>query len=153
MVGSPRWSYERALAISENVLGPKHPDTHLFLQNYLRLLIASNREDEAQTLLARFQALQPKRGWLGIGLKSQDDPPGILVTQVMNNSPAAQAGLKPDDLIVQFNGQHVYDSQDFIRLVSKLAPETGVAVELLRDGQPQTLSLTIGLRPLVIPEQ
>ncbi len=72
---------------------------------------------------------------------------------MIKDSPAAQAGLKPNDLIVRFHRQQVHDTQAFMQLVGSLAPETQVAVELLRNGQPQTLSLTLGLRPLLPPEQ
>lgn len=122
--------------IGEQTLGPNHPDTLTLLRNYFRILIATDRQAEAAALAARFQAAQPQRGWLGIGLASQDDPPGILVTRVVKDSPAAQAGLQQDDLIVRFHGQQVHDQQAFLQLVGSLAPETQVAVELLRGGQP-----------------
>ena len=144
--------YQRALAINEKVLGPDHPNTLTILRNYLRLLMTTNREDKAKTLLARVQASQPKRGWLGIGLKSQNDPPGILVTHVINNGPAAQAGLRHDDLIVRFDGHQVHDTEALMRIVGALAPETEVDIDLMRNGQPRTISVTIGLRPPVIPE-
>ena len=145
--------YQRALAISEKSLGPEHPTTLTILRNYLHLLNSTNREAEAKALMARVQASQPKRGWLGIGLKAQNDPPGIFVTKVMHNSPAAQAGLQQDDLIVHFNGHQVHDTEAFMRIVGSFAPETAVDVDLMRNGQPRTISVTVGLRPPVILEQ
>jgi len=70
----------------------------------------------------------------------------------MSNSPAAQAGLRHDDLIVRFDGHQVHDTEAFMRIVGSLAPETEVDVDLMRNGHPRTISVTIGLRPPVIPE-
>ena len=111
------------------------------------------RQEDQPELLDRLQASQPKRGWLGIGLKSQDNPAGILVTQVMKNSPAAQAGLESNDLIVRLNGSDVHDSQTFIRIVGTIPPETTVDIDVIRGDQHHTIPVTVGLRPVIMPQQ
>jgi len=145
--------YKRALASDEKVLGPDHPNTLTILRNYLNLLSMTNREPEAKVLLARLQASQPKRAWLGIGLKSQDNPAGILVTQVIENGPAAQSGIESNDLIVRLNGSNVHNTQAFIQVVGALPPETTVEIDVMRRGQPHTISVTLGLRPIVMPQE
>ena len=84
-------------------------------------------------------------------LAVQDDPAGILVTQVMENSPAAQVGITPNDLIVRLNGSDVHDIKAFIQAVGAITPETTVDVEVVRDGQHYTIPVTLGLRPVVMP--
>ncbi len=144
--------YKRALAIGEKVLGPDHPNTLTILRNYVNLLSVTNRVTEAKALLARLQASQPKRVWLGIGLKSQDNPAGILVTQVMEHGPAAQSGIEPNDLIVRLNGSDVHDTQAFIQIVGAIPSETTVAIDVVRSGQRYTIPVILGLRPIVMPK-
>ncbi len=111
-----------------------------------------NSETEAKALLARLQASQPQHDWLGIGLQSQDDPAGMLVTQVMANTPAAQAGIEPNDLIVRLNGSDVHDTQAFLQVVDAIPPETTVDIDVIRKGQHHTIPVTLGLRPVIVPK-
>jgi len=78
---------------------------------------------------------------------------GILVTQVIENGPAAQSGVEPNDLIVRLNGSDVHDTQAFIQAVGAIPPETTVKIDIIRRGQHYTLSVTLGLRPVVMPKQ
>jgi len=97
------------------------------------------------------------RGYLGatIGPVSPElaqefkapDTSGALVQDVSPGSPAAKAGLKPGDIIRKFNGQTVGDSGELLAMVASASPGTPVTLENLRNGQPQTLSVTLEQRP------
>ena len=50
--------YQRALAICEEVLGAKHPNVAVVLENYAALLQATGRSEEAQNLEARAQTIR-----------------------------------------------------------------------------------------------
>jgi serine protease Do len=75
------------------------------------------------------------------------DTSGALVQDVSPGSPAAKAGLKPGDIVRKFNGQTVGDSAELLAMVASTPPGTPVTLELLRNGQPQTVTVTLEQRP------
>ena len=77
------------------------------------------------------------------GLKLPDSR-GALVADVEPGSPAAKAGIEPMDVIRTFNGVEINDSSDLPPLVGAQAPGTRATLGVLRDGQPRTVTLTLG---------
>ncbi|MCU1241459.1 MAG: peptidase [Candidatus Acidoferrum typicum] len=75
------------------------------------------------------------------------DTSGALVQDVSPGGPAAKAGLKPGDVIRKFNGQTVGDSAELLAMVASTNPGTPVTLEILRNGQPQTVNVTLEQRP------
>ncbi len=69
---------------------------------------------------------------------------GALVKDVMEDSPAEKAGLKEDDIIVEFNGAKISDSDDLLDAVRKSKPGTSAAVVVSRDDQRKTFQATLG---------
>lgn len=97
------------------------------------------------------------RGWLGVSVTGltgdfakqfkAPDTSGALVQDVSPDSPAAKAGIKEGDVIRKINGQKVDSSEELTALVTELNPDTAVNLDILRDGQPLTLHVTLGERP------
>lgn len=93
-------------------------------------------------------------GWLGVMVQGMDQslaqsfglqqPIGALVAQVEPNSPAAKAGFKSGDIILDFDGKPVKRSGDLPPLVGSTPIGTVVPVEILRDGKHMTLKVKIG---------
>jgi serine protease Do len=75
------------------------------------------------------------------------DGKGALVSDVSADSPAARAGLKSGDVIVQFNGKSVEDPSALARAVAVAKPGEGVKLSVVRDRQPQTLEVKLGELP------
>ena len=75
------------------------------------------------------------------------DTSGALVQDVSPGSPAAKAGLKPGDIIRKFNGRPVNDSAELLAMVASTNPGTPVTLEVLRNGQTQTVNVTLEQRP------
>jgi len=98
-----------------------------------------------------------ERGFLGIALKDVDTEmakalnlettEGVVVTNVIKDSAAEKAGMKSYDVIVEFNGEPVESASRFILRVAAMKPETQADVVILRDGQRQNLTVTLGKRP------
>ncbi len=65
----------------------------------------------------------------------------------MVDSPAAKAGLRPNDVIVQFRGERIKDDADIIRRVASTPVGTTAPIKIYRDGREMTLSVVIGRRP------
>jgi serine protease Do len=72
---------------------------------------------------------------------------GALVGDVMADGPAAKAGIKRGDIITDFDGKKVKDSNDLRKQVADEAPSTKVDMKLLRNGHPMTVSVKLGERP------
>ncbi len=98
------------------------------------------------------------RGWLGI--RAQDVTPqmaasmGItrggemaLVTEVAENSPAAEAGIKSGDLVVEFNGKPVPKSHEWPSLIADPRPGQKVTLKTIHEKKEQTLVVKIGELP------
>lgn len=73
---------------------------------------------------------------------------GARVETVEATGPAADASMKPEDIVTEINGQLVRDGDHFVRLIGE-TPTTGpVLVKVRRNGKPLDLSVTLGKRPL-----
>lgn len=96
------------------------------------------------------------RGWLGVSIgrvpesvAAQLDAAadGVMVLNVVEGSPADRGGLKAHDIIVTVGGEAVEgDVARTTQLISDRKPGDAVQVSILRDGQAQTLTLTLGAR-------
>ncbi len=94
------------------------------------------------------------RGFLGVMIQPLtpdlaeafgiDRNEGILVAQVSEDSPAAEAGLRDGDVIVGYRGKPVQDVGDFRNQVALTPPDTRTSLTVLRDGQRRELQVTIG---------
>jgi S1-C subfamily serine protease len=92
-----------------------------------------------------------RRAYLGIAGGSRPLPPrlarrlrrdsGVEVVQVADSSPAAQAGLRPEDLIVELDGVPVADVADIQRLMVVEKIGAPVSLKVLREGRELELSL------------
>ncbi len=86
-----------------------------------------------------------RRAYLGIAGGTRPLPPrvaretgrqaGIEVVQVVEGSPAARAGLRPEDLVLDVDGSPVSDVGDLQRLMVEEAIGRPMAVRLFRDGE------------------
>jgi serine protease Do len=69
---------------------------------------------------------------------------GALVAEVLRGGPAELAGVKPGDVILEFDRKEVKDSSDLPIEVARVAPGTRLQLKLWRDGKEVTLPLTVG---------
>ena len=72
---------------------------------------------------------------------------GALVASVENGGPAAKGGLKPGDVIVRYAGEPIEESTELPARVARTQPGTQVPIEVIRNGQAQKLTITIGQMP------
>jgi serine protease Do len=75
------------------------------------------------------------------------DQKGALVSDVFPNTPAEKAGIKSGDVLVSFNGKDITDVNSFQLAVSECAPGSSAAVKLLRNGRPETVTVTLAELP------
>jgi serine protease Do len=72
---------------------------------------------------------------------------GVELTRVAEDSPAAKAGLKAGDVVLEFNGQRVEGTEQFVRLVRETPVGRVVKLLISRGGSSQTVEAAIGKRP------
>jgi serine protease Do len=68
---------------------------------------------------------------------------GAVVSQVTPSGPAEKAGVKPGDVVTEFNGRPVTNTTDLQKMVSASKPGTSVALKVMRNGKEQTLHATV----------
>ena len=69
---------------------------------------------------------------------------GAVISSVEPGEPAARAGLQRGDVIIEYNGRPVKDSDSLVALVVNTKPGTTVPVTVVRDRQRKTLNVTVG---------
>lgn len=103
------------------------------------------------------ELLPPGSGsYLGVGVEEVDttrakelklkEERGVEIRRVEPDSPAEKAGVKEHDVVLEYNGQRVEGTESFIRMVRETPVGRTVKMLISRDGNPQTLSATIGRR-------
>jgi Do/DeqQ family serine protease len=99
-----------------------------------------------------------KRGLLGVTTQdltpelvnafNLDNKHGAAISRIENNSPAAEAGLEPGDIIVSANGKQVKSSQDIRNIVGLLQIGDHVNIEYYRGNEKKSVVATIGKQAL-----
>ena len=79
-----------------------------------------------------------------LGLKSTK---GALLADVVKDSPADKAGLRPGDVVVALNGKPVNDNSQLTRDVGVIPPGNSVKLEIVRDGKARTVEARLAERP------
>lgn len=97
------------------------------------------------------------RGWLGVAIQEVnrdlaesfglERPAGALVAQVMDGGPAAKGGLRVGDVILSVDGHAIDMSVDLPHLIGAIKPNTKAKLEIVRDGERETLTVQIGALP------
>jgi len=85
------------------------------------------------------------RGWLGLALRAETGAPKI--SRVVESSPAAAAGLLPDDLILTIGGRAVADYADASNAFFYLIPGQGVQMKVQRGSKPLEFTLVPSVSP------
>lgn len=100
---------------------------------------------------------ETRRGWLGVHVQNVtdemastlglDEPKGALVASVTPHGPAASAGIKPRDVILDFGGQSIHNMRDLPRAVVNGTVGADVPLKVLRDGEVVDITVTLGRSP------
>jgi serine protease Do len=72
---------------------------------------------------------------------------GALVDEAQADTPAAKAGVQAGDVITAVNGTAIKDSRSLAREISVMAPGSTAKLDILRKGEPKTISVTLATMP------
>lgn len=93
------------------------------------------------------------RGWLGVQIQSvtsdlaksfgMDRPAGALIGDVDKTGPAARAGVRSGDIILEYNGRAIADRAELPPLVAATPVGRTVPLKILRDGKTMNINVTV----------
>ena len=105
-------------------------------------------------IVPQLRAGKVTRGMIGVSIAPVDaeafedygltSRSGAMVSTVSPSGPAARAGVKPLDVIVEFNGKPVKNRDQLVDMVTRTKPGTTVPMKVLRDGKATPLNVTTG---------
>src|SRR5215472_15175635 len=97
------------------------------------------------------------RGWLGVSIQpltpelakgfDLKEPKGVLISDVMQDSPADKAGIARGDIVIEFDNKKVESPQDLQKVVALTPPGKSVPIKVWRDRSEKTLEIKIGETP------
>jgi serine protease Do len=93
-------------------------------------------------------------GWLGVETQEVTSEKakelklsaerGVVLGKIIPDSPAAKAGLKENDVVMEINGQRVEGAAQFRRMLHEIPAGRTIQLTVWRDGHSQTLNATLG---------
>jgi len=119
----------------------------------MALAIPINRAQAAATQLIKEGKVE--RGWLGVIIQNLTPAlsehfgvkEGVLVSDVVDESPAQRAGIKRGDVIVSYRGEKVNSSIQLRDMVTSTPPGEEVNLLIVREGKEKPIRAKMGKRP------
>ena len=106
---------------------------------------------------APVMAEKSEKAWLGVYLQDinrdlkeamdLESKRGALIAGVVEDSPAEEAGIEEEDVIVEFDGEKVRGSSSLTKLVKKRSPGDEITITLVRDGKEKSIKVVLGKSP------
>jgi len=103
-------------------------------------LITNGKIDRGAIGIA-YNLLTPR---LAASLSLPSDTQGVIISQILPGSPAAQSGLKVNDVITKINTQQIDGTHPISSILLHTRPGDKVTLTIIRDGKQQTVDLTLG---------
>ncbi|MCE8023606.1 MULTISPECIES: Do family serine endopeptidase [Halomonadaceae] len=98
------------------------------------------------------------RGWLGVEAQEMTQdlaasfglvaPRGVVISGVVPEGPAAEAGLRPGDVLLEVDGRPILDARAAMSDIAAIQPGATLPLTLVRSGETFTVDLEVGERPL-----
>ena len=97
---------------------------------------------------------ETRRGYLGVRIQpvtddmaeglGMDEAKGVMISGLIDDGPAIGGELEAGDIILTFDGKDVNEPRDLSRAVAETAVGKDVAVDILRKGEPKSITVTLG---------
>ncbi len=85
-----------------------------------------------------------KWGWLGVNIDTYKNNKGVLLTSIVNGSPASISNLKRGDIVIKINKTDMNSSIDLQRKIRKLLPGSNADFTIIRNGNKKQYLVKIG---------
>ena len=113
--------------------------------------------DTIKTVIPILVSGNPERGWFGASARptspgeaaelGHPNPSAVIIDEVLDLSPASEAGVRVDDLILRVGGQEIEDFIAFRRQLVSLRPGNTLELTILRDGEQIEINSTLVAPP------
>lgn len=114
--------------------------------------------DEVKSIIPQLEKEgRIKKGYLGIGLDDLNpqaamylglkESSGALIVSVDRSGPAAKAGIRPYDVVIEFNGKKIDGVRELIDTISDVAIGSTAKMKVIREGKNKTFEVAIANRP------
>lgn len=127
------WSFAGVLAagviLAVSAIGAQEPRDNREADGRREIRVLDGRGSHLGVLVRDVEAGQAAAG-------------GVEIETVDTDSPAARAGLRAGDVVVEFDGERVRSARQFTRLVQETPEGRAVSLSVMRDGQRQSLTAT-----------
>jgi S1-C subfamily serine protease len=102
----------------------------------------------AATLLMAFGGVTAQAAGIDRAASAQqaDQEPGLVIVSVDSDGPAAAAGIKRGDILLEIDGQQTDRARDVLQVLSSLKPDDEIQVRVLHGDDERTLDVTVGDR-------
>lgn len=112
-----------------------------------RVPVIIERDGRQYTVQLGMQRPAADGAWLGVYLSDQErDQAGALITHVYPSGPAARAGLRPGDIVLQINGEQIAGTPELIATVEALQPSDRAEFLVRRRQGEVTVPVVLGSR-------
>lgn len=98
-----------------------------------------------------------ERGWLGVQIQQVtatiaeslglEEQKGALIVDANEGEPAAEAGIKPGDVIIAVDDKNIGSPRDLARTIAEKKPGQSVEIVVWRNGKTETLTVELGQMP------
>lgn len=123
-----------------------------------KIQITYKRGEEINTCRLKLEEKKrpefPKRTYMGVFLQDLDEklkdklkiaePFGIMISEVVKNSPADIAGLKDNDILLSFANEKIYTSDQLVKMLQNHKPKDEIEVKILRGKKFKKLKIILG---------
>ena len=115
--------------------------------------VAASRDSDSQdsNILVAVQSDDPDaKAWIGIQVHTSHDPDGVGITGIADDSPAADAGLAPDDVIVAIDDEAVRNPGALRKALRDYSPGDEVTLSVVKgggDAEPADVTVVLGEKP------
>ncbi|MGB2698583.1 MAG: trypsin-like peptidase domain-containing protein [Candidatus Zixiibacteriota bacterium] len=106
----------------------------------ISLAIPINKAKSRAVKIIKHGTIQ--QGYLGI--YPEDAEEGVLIVEVVDNTPADKAGLKSGDIIIEYAGEKIRSEKHLRILIADTQPEEDINIIVVRNNKPETIIATIG---------
>ncbi len=87
--------------------------------------------------------IPPSRAFIGIQMSNESDDGGVLITKIVDNSPAKKSKLRADDIIVKIDSLEIKNREELVEAIGTYSPGSEIALTVKREDKELAIKLTL----------